>query len=723
VINFIQKYDPKFLALKRSIKTFLAILIALAIFYKDPRMAMFAAISSLLVSKSQTGITLKDRKFSMLITGVILALLSIPVSLISQFPVLSTIFITIAAFVTFFLIGLRVLPDFPAIVVLSVIAVEMAFSHSLNSGMQFAGLFLLCTALVFTIHFIVLPTRPRVRLKIQLELIYKSLDDYFLAITNNYNDFELAIAATQRSAAKVRQAITEYQRLWNLLGMKSHDLAINKSRFNEIAMAYENLFEYLLLIWQFRARTWDSEKFKAKILLKDEYHEVIRQLMNHYQPDLIKPSDLTKDRIQNQLQNLNKQYLAEYQQEKNKIAREEWVAVFNAIHALLALSENIDSTEKEVEVEEEITISKRIVDFVAGIKKSAVKMKFSNPAFRFGLRSSIIVGVTMAYSTFIAPAHGFWLVLFSILLIRPNLGVSVKAGRDRLIGTIAGCLLGFTFVHFCPAGSATFYIMILLSVFLMIWFTNLDNFILMVTALTFLIIALFSLIYPSDEGIALLRLIYTAGVVLFVIFISFLLWPEKARKKFAHSLASTIDYEKQYFISIMERILNNSTGNEVARLKKGLTTQLNKLDEIEDATKNEILQTKVIHHGLNITNYIYRLRNTLHSMDFAGSSCNSEVRFPEFENELRKFTQRAEEAFDSLTRALHELKRAEKFPNLRDYFLDVRNSFRAIRAKSNAEKDEITQLWNLSTFIWNLKPLILELEGIKTEIDLKMDER
>jgi len=684
---------------------------------------MFAAITSLLISKAQTGLTLKDRKFSLLTTGILLALVSVPVSIISQYEVITVIFVVIATFAMFFLIGLRVVPEFPAIVLLSVVVVEMAFSHTVASGIEFAGLFLFTTALVYTIHFIILPTRPKVRLKGQIEMITTSIERYYEDITTQYPNLESGISQTQKSAEKVRLSISEFKRLWQLLGSNAPDLNLDQSRYQEIVRGLEDLFEYMLLIWQFRARAWESEKFKTYILQHPEFKTIIHQLLRNYDPELLKSSDSFKMRIQDQLQTINKEFLTVYHNEKDTSERKEWVAIFNAIHSLLALTNNINSHfAQTAEFAPEVTLKVRYNHFLTGLNNSIGKLKFSNSAFRFGLRSAIIVGVTIAYSKSFVPAHGFWLVLFSILLIRPNLGISIKAGRDRLIGTLAGCVIGFIFVSFVPAGSILFYFMALLSVFFMIWFANLNKLILMIMALTFLIISLFSLMYPSDDGVAWLRLAYTLAVVLFVIFISFLLWPEKARKKFADALAETIESEKNYFLSIIDSLLKTNTSTDTEKFRKLLEVQINRLDEVIDATKNEILQNRVIHHGINVNGFILRLRNTLHSMDFAAARCKSDSGFHELENELRAFSEHCEMAFKNLTVAFHERKVADEFPNLRNDFLVLRDAFREIRGKSDPDKDEITQLWNISTFIWNLKPLILELEGIKAEIDLKMSE-
>jgi len=684
---------------------------------------MFAAVSALLISKSQTGLTIQDRKFSLLATGIALAIISIPISVISQYEIASVIIVVTAAFVTFFLIGLRLVPDFAAVVVFSISTMELAFSKSLSSGFEFAGLFLLITALVFIIHFIILPTRPKVRLHKQLEFINKHLEKYFDDITADYPDLETGISATQISAAEARKSISEFKRLWHLLRISDQNKLFYQTRFLEISKGLEDLFEYLLLVWQFRARVWDSKKFNEHILQHPGIRDIIHQLLQHYHPSILKDSDNKALMLQQSLKKLNYEYLEKYKNEKGETERAEWIAIFNALHSLLALTKSInnslvDNTDHAVEV----SVRERLLQFIKGISSASEKLKFRNPAFRFAIRSAIIIGATMVYTTFFDVQYGFWLVLFATLLIRPNLGVSIKAGRERLIGTIVGCLAGFAFVSLVPAGSIIFYIIILATVFFMIWFSNLDNFIMMITALTFLIIGLFSLIYPDDSMVPWLRLAYTIGIVVFVIFISFLLWPEKARKKFSHALADTIESEKQYFLSIIAGLLKNHTSIEVNQHKQQLALQLNTLEEVIDATKNEILQNKVIHHGLVIQRFILRLRNTLHSMDFAATGCHTKIGFPEVEDKLQYFANHTEETFDKLIEAFRKHERAEELPDLRADFSSLRNSFRAIRGIGDPEKDEITQLWNISTFIWNLKPLILELEAIKAEIDLKMDE-
>lgn len=99
--NTITAFDPGLLAAKRSLKTFLAILISLLIYHHQPKMALLAVIAAMLFSRSQTGTTIRERKFTMLLTGFLMTALSVPVSLISADTALSVVFVTVGAFFVF----------------------------------------------------------------------------------------------------------------------------------------------------------------------------------------------------------------------------------------------------------------------------------------------------------------------------------------------------------------------------------------------------------------------------------------------------------------------------------------------------------------------------------------------------------------------------------------------------------------------------------------------
>lgn len=329
----------------------------------------------------------------------------------------------------------------------------------------------------------------------------------------------------------------------------------------------------------------------------------------------------------------------------------------------------------------------------------------------------------MAYSVFFHPEFGYWLVLFSVLLIRPNLGISIKVGKERLLGTVAGSVIAFGFILIVPAGHAVYYTVMLASAFFMIWFINLDRMIPMVTAMTIMIIGIFYLIYPDGNHLVWLRILYTTAIVLLVIFLSFLLWPEKARKRFASALADALVVEQLFFIAISKGVISGQQIKISTAERQNIRNKIQQLNDVINATRNEVMQEKVIIRGLNIRNYIMRLLNTLQALESASQSCDFHKGFGKSGIEISELSKNIISAFDALINALQNRSSVVDFPDLESGFEKLRKRFRETKYEHSEFSDNITLLWNNSSFIWNLKPLMLELDGIRTEIELKMAER
>jgi uncharacterized membrane protein YccC len=713
-------FDPGLLAAKRSLKTFLAILISLLIYHHQPKMALLAVIAAMLFSRSQTGATIRERKFSMLLTGLLMTALSVPVSLISANTALSVVFVTVFAFFVFFFIGLKLVPDFPAVVVLSISVVEMAFSRTFESGLRYAGLFLLITFLVYILHFIIFPTRPRKRLEFQIGFIIKNLENYYGQIAAHHPDIEKGIAATQRTGAGVRRSINDFNRLWQLFRVSAAGEETPEGRMMRITLGLQKLYDYLVMLWQFRAHVWDSGIYRKNILDAPLFHEIVQSVLTYLHPDTRILGDHHLRKLQNRLQEYQAQSFESYQDSDRSADRVEWVAVFNTLNTLNAILEDMLTLSPSPVAEmPDFTIKAKAGAFLAKLRKTGYKFRRSSPAFRFGLRSAIIIGFTQFFYRYFEPDYGYWLVLFAVLLIRPNLGISIKNGRDRLLGTIAGSAIAAGFLLLVQPGDYLFYAGLFAAVFLMIWFINLDKYVYMVVALTVVILATFSLIYAGQEQLALLRTAYTAAIVLVVIAGSFLLWPERARKKLARSLADALEHEKIYFRLIINTARGNPEHAQLTIRKSLLEQQLVQLDEVMSAASSEVLQTKVLSHGFRIRMYIRQLRNTLTSLELNSSPEDCGHSLEQLQNELENIAGKVNMAFDAVINALRNLTEPDHYPSLEADLETLLQKFILIR-KQKAHREEIMHLWKASSFVWNLKPLVIELEGIREEIELKM---
>ncbi len=720
--NQIFGIDPGFLALKRSIKTFVVILISVVILWQMPGMTMFAAISAMLFSRSQIGFTIRERRFTMLTTGLLMTLISIPVSLISQNDVVTISFVVIASFVTFFLIGNRVVPDFPAVTILALSVVEIAFSHTFQSGLAYAGLFLMTTSLVYTFHFILWPTRPVKRLKSQIEIIITNINDYHKAIHAQYPDEVSGIHITREKGDKLRKSLGDFRRLWQLFGLTQDSPESLETNYLNLYTGLGKIYEYLILMWQFRVSAWDSEIFNALVIEEKRIKDIIQSLINRHHPNTIRPDDGKQTKLREDIKNIGVEYLNKTKREYNDSSHLSWVSVMNTLKALESLNNDLENPGilRKIEIPE-FSVKQIFNAFFSKLKKAVGKLKSSNPAFRHGIRSALIIGSTMAYSLLLKPEYGYWLVLFAVLLIKPNLGISIKVGKQRLAGTVVGSLLALGFVFIVPISTMAYFILLIVSAFLMIWFINLNRMVAMITAMTFMIIGLFYLSNPDSSNLVWLRILYTGAIVLLVVSLSFLLWPEKARKKFAGTLADALVLEQAFFMTINNSVISGQISKLPAAKRQLIRNKIQLLNEVVDGTRNEILQEKVIIHGLNIRSYIMRLLNTLQSLESASGTCEFQRGFGDVKVELTRFSKNVNRAFNVLIEALQNRTEVINFPDLRSEFEILRLQFRKVKYKDGEKRDNLTQYWENSTFIWNLKPLMIELEGIRNEIDMKMN--
>lgn len=723
LLAWIDKLDPGHLALKRSFKTFLAALISMAIFYKTPGMAMFAAIASMLFSRSQAGFTIQERRFTMLATGLTMTVLAVPVAVASQNQWVSLAYVSVAAFVVFFLIGNRVVPDFPVVSILALSVVEMAFAHDVKSGLLFAGMFVLNLTLVYTLHFIIWPTRPRNRIKKQIEITTKHLLDYHTAVKLDYPDAETGMLNTHDMSDRVRQSIGDFRRLWQLFRLETKNQSITEARYLNINTGLERIFEYLILLWQFRVSVWESDIFREKILHSNRLDHIIGYLFHRHSPTLIRPSQVKLQKMQEEINSTFREYQDQIKAQYSPENHAEWVSVINALKALETLVTDLGTPAGDNLIEPQgFSVSGKFKSFFKKLSAALPNLHPGNLAFRLAVRSMLIIGGTMAWSVFWQPDYGYWLVLFAVLLIRPNLGISIKVGKERVTGTVAGSILALGFIAITPAGSFVYLAFLLLNAFLMLWFININRMVPMVTFMTILIVGVFYLLYPDDGNLVWLRISYTAAIVLLVIVASFLIWPEKARKQFAQSLAGALELEKQFFAKTIDAVVDSNAPKVSAAEKQEIRNQIQRLNDTIQATKNEVLQERVIVHGMNIRSYIMRLMNTLQTLESISRGCSFSTGEKPLTKELQAFNTNVQKAFDALILALKTRNDVEEFPELRPAFEELRMQFRTMKYAQGEVSDNISQLWKNSTLIWIFKPLTLELEGIRKEINLKMKE-
>lgn len=116
--------------------------------------------------------------------------------------------------------------------------------------------------------------------------------------------------------------------------------------------------------------------------------------------------------------------------------------------------------------------------------------------FRHSLRVSIATITAFVISRFLPFGHGYWIMLTTIVILKPAYSLTRQRNFQRLVGTLAGALVGLLIIFFIRDRNALFVLMIL---FMIAAYTFLRiDYLVFVILMTPYVLLLFHLLYPAD---------------------------------------------------------------------------------------------------------------------------------------------------------------------------------------------------------------------------------
>lgn len=78
-----------------------------------------------------------------------------------------------------------------------------------------------------------------------------------------------------------------------------------------------------------------------------------------------------------------------------------------------------------------------------------VNLRWQSPIFRFAIRVALAVTTGLWISNHLPyMAHGYWIVLTIVIILKPNFSATKQRMADRLVGTIIGCLITMLILRF-----------------------------------------------------------------------------------------------------------------------------------------------------------------------------------------------------------------------------------------------------------------------------------
>ena len=236
-------------------------------------------------------------------------------------------------------------------------------------------------------------------------------------------------------------------------------------------------------------------------------------------------------------------------------------------------------------------------------------LTFSSSIFRHSLRVMITCGIGYLISKLLLHGHhSYWILMTIIIILKPAFSLTKQKNADRLLGTIAGGILGLLLLYFIQAKVVLFSLLVFFMLGTYTFKTL--NYIIMVIFLTPYILILFHFLGLGALDVAGERLLDTAIGSVLAALASYFLFPvwessqlqtymanvlkanihymEKLRDFFKGNQISSLDYK------VVRKELFVSTANLAAALHRMLSEPKSK-----QKNKNEIYEFVVLNNLLS----------------------------------------------------------------------------------------------------------------------------
>ncbi|HEX4851956.1 MAG TPA: FUSC family membrane protein, partial [Puia sp.] len=205
---------------------------------------------------------------------------------------------------------------------------------------------------------------------------------------------------------------------------------------------------------------------------------------------------------------------------------------------------------------EEIDYKKFVSSQQTDFKILADNFTFESNNFRHAWRVAIATLIGYIVSQFFAFGHSYWILLTIIVILKPAYSLTKKRNYDRLLGTLAGAIIGLTVLYFTTKKEVVFIFMIVFMIGAYSFMRT--RYRLFVLLMTPYILLLFFLLNPHDFRTVITdRLIDTAIGSLIAFLANLFIIPSWEHEQFIDYLVSSISKNTRYFIDVAHAFAGN----------------------------------------------------------------------------------------------------------------------------------------------------------------------
>jgi len=245
---------------------------------------------------------------------------------------------------------------------------------------------------------------------------------------------------------------------------------------------------------------------------------------------------------------------------------------------------------------------------------------------------------------------GYWGSISAIIVLQSNVGSTVNASRDRLLGTVIGAALGFSFSLF---GTLPWnYILAVVAAIIVCGLLGLRS----SSRLAGVTITIIMLVHKEGTlwGLAMDRVIEVVLGIIVALAVSTLVFPDRARLRLRDGLAQEFLVLGSFFEAILEGFRGAPSQN-LPTLRDDVQSLLSRNNKLLEAARNEPSGGPGWREGLNmLSQFGHSLFDALLALQFAVEGSHEDGYAQQLEPALGKLAVDIRTGFNHVAGRIHQ---------------------------------------------------------------------
>lgn len=265
------------------------------------------------------------------------------------------------------------------------------------------------------------------------------------------------------------------------------------------------------------------------------------------------------------------------------------------------------------------------------------------------LKTALAAGLCYWLATLAGLQDGYWGSISAIIVLQSNVGSTVTASRDRLIGTLIGA--GFGAVFSLLGTGIWPYVAAVITAMLTCGLLGLKN----STRLAGVTVTILMLVHRTGSNwtMPLHRVIEVLFGIVVALAISTLVFPSRAKMRLRDGLAQQFLLMGALFEAVLEEFRGKASQN-LAQVRKDVESSVAGNDALLDAARHEPSGGPASLEGLSLLHQFGReLEDLLHALELAVQGSSSDDYATHLEPELGKLVTDIHRGFQYVAGCIH----------------------------------------------------------------------